>query len=51
MNPLVLVLILVLLFGGFGGWYGYSNQWPAHYWGGGGLGLVVLVVILLLLFR
>jgi hypothetical protein len=50
MSPLLLILIVVLLFGGFGGW-GYYGGFggPAYY--GGGLGLVVLIVVLFLLFR
>jgi hypothetical protein len=48
-NIIVLMLILLLVFGGWGGWrYGGPDYGP-HY-AGGGIGLVLLVILLLYLF-
>ncbi len=49
MNLILLVLILLILFGGLGGFY-YG---PRYGWGGphyGGLGLVLLIILLVILF-
>jgi hypothetical protein len=53
MNIIVLLLIILLLFGGLGG-LGYRQGWvnPGFgVYGGSGLVLIVLVVILVLVFR
>ena len=43
MNLLLLVIVLVLLFGGLGGYYGYRGGYYG-YGGYGGIGLVVLIL-------
>lgn len=49
MNILLLVLVVILL---FGGGIGYQAGWPAHYYGpSGGLGFVLLIVLIVLLLR
>lgn len=50
MNILVILLIVLLLFGGVG-FYGHANSWGPGLYGGGGGGLIVLIIILVLLFR
>jgi hypothetical protein len=48
MNLLIVILVLILVFGAFGG--GHMGYWPARYgYGGGGLGLVLLIVVVLIL--
>jgi hypothetical protein len=44
-NPIVLILIILLLFGGFGSWH---QEWGPYSTGGFG-GLVVILLVLLLL--
>jgi len=49
MRLLVLILIVGLLLGGFGGYRGYyGTAWSGPYLGGG-IGLIVLILIVLLL--
>ena len=58
---LIIILLLILAFGGFGhtgyrrGWYGGGGR-NAGYprpggWFGGGFGLILLLIVLFLLFR
>ena len=52
MDPLtllVIVLIICVLFGG----YGYRSGWyePRPYYGGGALGVVLLIIIILIVLR
>jgi hypothetical protein len=47
-NPIVLILVILLLVGAFGG--GHLGWYPTHYGYGGGVGLVVLLIILFLVF-
>jgi hypothetical protein len=59
MGMLLIILLLVLAFGGFGH-TGYQRGWYGGYrgadvprsgsWFGGGLGLVLLIIVLFLLF-
>lgn len=50
MNPWVVVLFVLLLFGGgIGPWYPYSSGWG--YGPSGGIGLIVLVIVVLLLLK
>lgn len=42
---LLLIVVLVLVFGLGGGYYGYNQGGPA--WGGGILGTVLLIVLIL----
>ena len=47
---IILVVILVLVFGGGFGWYGH-NQWGANQpYAGPGIGLGAILVILLVLY-
>lgn len=48
---LILLILVILLFGSFGGWYfGQPTQWGPTYGYGGGLGFIVLLIVLLILF-
>jgi len=51
MNVILLVLLVLLIFGGLGGvWYGPSAGWGmTHYGTGGVLWIILLVVIILAL--
>lgn len=58
MLTLLLIVLLIIAFGGFGhtgyrrGWYGAAGRGPAPVtggWAGGGLGVFLLVVVVLLL--
>jgi hypothetical protein len=49
-NLIVIILLLLLIFGAFGGIH--TGYVPAAYgWPGGGLGVVLLIVVILLLVR
>ena len=50
MNPLVILLIVLLLCGGLGG-YGYRSGVYGGNAFGGGLGVIALVVVVLLVMR
>lgn len=51
MNIIVILVIVLLLFGGVG-FYGHSTGWGGGLgMYGGGLGLVVLLIVLFLLLR
>lgn len=47
-GTILLVLLVILLLGGFAG-IGGGPFYGTGYWGGSGLGLILLVVIILLL--
>lgn len=50
MNLVLVLIVLLLIFGGLGGSVG--GYWPAHYgYAGSGIGLVLLIVLLVILFR
>ena len=49
MSPLLLILLLLLVFGAFGGPY-WGAPWPQSYGFGGG-GLLLVVIILLFFWR
>ena len=45
---MLILIIVLLLFGGIGGgWYGHQNYGP---WGGGGIGLGTILIILLIAY-
>ena len=49
MNLLVVILILLLIFGGFGGlWYGPQAGWNMTHYGTGGVLWIILLVVLVL---
>lgn len=48
MSTLLIVLLVVILLGGVGPWWGYSRGW-GYYPFGGGLSLIVLVLVILAL--
>jgi hypothetical protein len=47
---LLLIIVLVLLFGGFGGYWGHSTYGPTYPWAGPGIGLGTILVILLIVY-
>jgi len=47
---LVVVIILILLFGGWSGYYGHSTWGPTYPWAGPGLGIGTILLIVLLLY-
>jgi hypothetical protein len=49
MGLVLLILVLLLIFGAFGGTY-YGHWGPGIGWGGGGIGLVLLILVIVLLF-
>jgi hypothetical protein len=49
MNLLVILLIVILLFGTGGSWYGYHNWGPHFGYGGGAVTLIIIVIIVLFL--
>lgn len=49
MHPLLLVLLVLILIGGVGPWWGYSAGWG--YGPVGGVGLIVLILVIVLLVR
>ena len=48
---LIVLLVLLVLGGGFGYQTGWHASYPGPYWGGGSVGLVLLVILLVLIFR
>lgn len=51
MNALVILIIVLILFGGLGNPYWYGS--PSYGWGmyGGGLGLILLILLILFLLE
>lgn len=47
-GTIILIILVVLLLGGFTG-IGNGPFYGTGYWGGGGLGLVIVVLLILLL--
>ena len=51
MTILLVILIVLLVGGGFGYTGGWHTNYPGAYWGGGGLGLIRLVILIVVLLR
>ena len=49
MSPLVIILLVLLLFGGGIGYYGPRNEWAGPQYGGGLVGLLLLLLLILFL--
>ncbi len=49
MGLILLIVILLLVFGGGFGYYGHARYGPTYGWGGG-IGLILLILVLLIIF-
>ena len=47
-GPIILIILVIALLGGFSGWGG-GPFYGTGYYGGGGLGLVLVIVLILVL--
>ena len=48
MNPIILILLILLLLGGFSG-VGYYGGYGMGYYGGGGIGLLLVIILIFFL--
>lgn len=47
-GTILLIILVLILLGGFNDW-GYGRFYGTGYYGGGGLGLIIIVVLVLVL--
>jgi hypothetical protein len=47
---ILLLIILFLVFGGFGGWYGGNRGYPDNGWAGPGFGFGTILLIVLIVW-
>jgi len=47
---LLIILILLVLFGGFGGGYIGRSRWDGNFTGGAGIGLGTILLIILIVY-
>ena len=49
MSLVLILIVCLLLFGGFGYYGGWHSQYPTYYGGGIGLGTILVIVLIFLL--